>query len=278
MAIVDRFFPPTELFASERDREVQLWLYGLLDVDSDRRKEPYFHGDLVRLIASHPDLVFFNYPIGFDMHPLDAIVLNLREIRARFPEQPVDAVLLAWESSTLISAFGKPLRTDEREDYKSKLRTWAEEGGDWYRTLAIIEELEYLTSQGVLVVTIAGNGGRGTVNTFSFASGVVTVGAKEEELSDFVSNNALVDLHEQAAYFAYRVDDAQGVAAGYDLNGDGCADIPISAVSGRQYPKRSWPPLKGSSFAAPMALKKLLLGGAASARNCTNGIDVPAAR
>ncbi|GGO76820.1 hypothetical protein GCM10011348_04940 [Marinobacterium nitratireducens] len=264
VAIVDRFFPPAEFFASERDREVQLWMYGLLDVDSDRRREPYFHGDLVRLIASHPDIAFMLYPIPAGIHPLDAILLNLREIRARLAHQSVDAVLLAWESSTLISAFDEPFRPDARERYKSRLRQWAEEGGDWRRTLAIIDELETLSRQGVLVVTIAGNGGRGMVNTFSFAQGVVTVGALEPELGDFVSDNALVDRHEQAAYFARRIDDPDGIPQGYDINGDGCADIPLSVVSGKEYPKRSWPPLKGSSFAAPMALKRILLGDAAA--------------
>lgn len=260
VAIVDRFFPPAEFFASEREREVQLWLYGLLDVDSDRRKEPYFHGDLVRLIASHPDLAFLLYPISNRVHPLDSILLNLRELRARLPRQPIDAVLLAWESSTLISAFGQPLQPDGRERYKSRLRQWAEEGGDWNRTLAIIDELEFLANQGILVVTIAGNGGRGMVNTFSFARGVVTVGAVEQELNSFVSNNALVDRYEKAAYFAHRVDGLSGEPTGYDLDGDGCIDIPLSAVSSQHYPERSWPPLKGSSFAAPMAIKKMLLG------------------
>ncbi len=274
VAIVDRFFPPAEFFASERDREVQLWMHGLLDVDSDRRREPYFHGDLVRLIASHPDIAFMLYPISSGLHPLDAILLNLREIGARLERQPVDAVLLAWESSTLISAFDEPLRPDGRERYKSRLRRWAEEGGDWRRTLAIIDELETLSSQGVLVVTIAGNGGRGMVNTFSFARGVVTVGAVEPELGSFVSDNPLVDRHEQAAYFAWRIDDDDGRPLGYDINGDGCADIPLSAVSGTKYPKRSWPPLKGSSFAAPMALKRILLGDEA-ARGCLARADQP---
>jgi hypothetical protein len=51
---------------------------------------------------------------------------------------------------------------------------------------------------------------------------------------------------------------------GYDLDGDQCADIPLHALSSYAkaqgpLPARPWPPLKGSSFAAPAALKKILL-------------------
>ncbi|MFC6673238.1 hypothetical protein [Marinobacterium aestuariivivens] len=251
---------------------MQLWMHGLLDADNDRRKEPYYHGDLIRLIASHPDFIFLLYPISGHGHALESILQNLRELRARLPSQNVDAVLLAWESSTLVSAFEKPLRRERKSQYKAQLQAWAGQGSDWNNTLAIIDQLEALAESGVAVITIAGNGGRGMVNTFSFARGVVTVGAIEDELGDFVSDNALVDRHEQAAYFALRVDSENGEPKGYDLDGDGCTDIPLSSLSGHRagrqdYPARSWPPLKGSSFAAPRALKKILLEGR-SQRGC----------
>lgn len=266
IAIVDRFFPPPEFFASEREREVQLWLYGLLDVDNDRRKEPYYHGDLVRMIASHPEFTFLLYPISRLGDPMVSILDNLRELRARLPRQRVDALLLAWESSTLISAFEQPLRPERRAQYRARLREWSGQGDDWDSTLAILEELEALIDSGITVVTIAGNGGRGMVNTFSFVDGVITVGAAEQELKGFISDNALVDLREQAAYFAHRIDNGQGEPIGYDIDGDGCLDIPLTALSGRQtghevLPERSWPPIKGSSFAAPRALKHILLDG-----------------
>lgn len=266
VAIVDRFFPASGPLATAQEQEMQRWMYGMLDLDDDQIKEPYYHGDLVRLIAAHPRLTFFLYPISSDMHPLDSIVLNLREIRARLERQPVDALVLSWESSTLISAFEVPLQRSRAGHYLAQLEKWSETDGSWASTLAIIRELEALVDAGVTVVTIAGNGGRGMVNTFSFARGVITVGAIEPELAHFVSDNALVDRREQAAYFARLLSAADGELLGYDLSGDLCADIPLARLSSysqgaRDLPLRPWPPLKGSSFAAPAAVKKILLAG-----------------
>ncbi|UTW12842.1 hypothetical protein [Marinobacterium rhizophilum] len=262
VAIVDRFFPA--LSASAQEQDLQRWMYGMLDLDGDQIKEPYYHGDLVRLIAAHPDLSFFLYPIASDRPPLESIVLNLREIRARLERQPVDAVLLSWESSTLISAFEVPLYRSRAAHYLTQLEEWNESGGNWASTVAIIRELEALADAGVTVVTIAGNGGRGMVNTFSFARGVITVGAIEPELANFVSDNALVDRREPAAYFARLLSTPDGVPLGYDLDGDLCPDIQLHTLSSYAsardgFPVNPWPPLKGSSFAAPAALKKILL-------------------
>lgn len=262
VAIVDRFFPA--LSASAQGQAMQRWMYGMLDLDGDQIKEPYYHGDLVRLIAAHPELSFFLYPIGSDRPPLDSIVLNLREIRARLDRQPLDALLLSWESSTLISAFEVPLHRSRASHYVAQLEEWSEAGGNWGATLAIIRELEALADAGVIVVTIAGNGGRGMVNTFSFARGVITVGAIEPELAHFVSDNALVDRRGRAAYFARLLQAPSGELLGYDLDGDLCEDIPLRALSSYAkargpFPAKPWPPLKGSSFAAPAALKKILL-------------------
>ncbi len=267
VAIVDRFFPA--LSASVQEQELQRWMYGMLDLDGDQIKEPYYHGDLVRLIAAHPELSFFLYPISSDRPPLDSIALNLREIRARLGRQPVDAVLLSWESSTLISAFEVPLHRSRAGHYLAQLEKWSETDGSWGPTLAIIRELEALADAGVTVVTIAGNGGRGMVNTFSFARGVITVGAIEPELANFVSDNALVDRREPAAYFARLLHAPAGGALGYDLDGDQCPDIPLQALSSYAnardvFPANPWPPLKGSSFAAPAALKKILLAANAA--------------
>jgi hypothetical protein len=264
VAIVDRFFPSASVSATEQEQGMQRWMYGMLDLDGDQVKEPYYHGDLVRLIAADSQLSFFLYPISSDMPPLDSILLNLREIRARLARQPVDAVLLSWESSTLISAFEAPLHRSRAARYLAQLEQWNEDGGNWSTTVAIIRELEALADQGVTVVTIAGNGGRGMVNTFSFAHGVTTVGAQEPELAGFVSDNALVDRHEPAAYFARLIRTDAGDPLGYDLDADGCPDIPVQSLSGYRagrgdFPASPWPPLKGSSFAAPAALKKMLL-------------------
>ncbi|MCP8690182.1 S8 family serine peptidase [Marinobacterium sedimentorum] len=276
VAIVDRFFPSPGSLATPQEQDMQRWMYGMLDLDGDQIKEPYYHGDLVRLIATHPRLSFFLYPISSDMHPLDSIVLNLREIRARLERQPVDVLVLSWESSTLISAFEVPLHRSRAAHYLATLEKWSQESGNWNSTLAIIRELEALVDAGVIVVTIAGNGGRGMVNTFSFARGVITVGAIEPELARFVSDNALVDRREQAAYFARLLSTPDGELLGYDLNGDLCADVPLAKLSSydkgaHDLPRRPWPPLKGSSFAAPAAVKKILLADLASGSNWLGG-------
>ena len=264
VAIIDRFYPPMEGFPDEDDRRSTNWMYGVVDLDRDREKEPYYHGDMVQLIAAHPGFSFFQYPMRRGNPPMDEILQNLREVRARLPRQPVEALVLSWESSSLISAFEKPLRRDHAQQYQARVRQWGETSPVWRATYRIIQELEALVGAGVTVYTIAGNGGRGMVNTFSFARGVVTVGAVEPELADFVASNAFVDVREQAAYEIVRVDDARGQPLGYDVDGDGCADIPLSKLTGsggagRELPRKAWQPIKGSSFAAPMALKKALL-------------------
>jgi hypothetical protein len=231
VAIVDRFFPPAQGFETDADRVQHGWLYGMMDLDNDEKKEPFYHGDVVRLIASHPQITFIHYPIQDGHAPMEEILSNINNILARYDRQPIDAVILSWESSTLISAF--------------------------------ILALESLVSKGIQVFTISGNGGRGMVNTFSFAEGVTTVGAKEKELGHFIANNPFVDTYARAAYEVSRVDDNEGNPTGYDLNGDGCVDIPLDRLTGylepsHDYPKKFWRLLTGSSFAAPAALKAAL--------------------
>lgn len=266
VAIVDKFFPPTEGFNDEDDRRITNGLYGLFDLDRDEQKETLYHGDVVKLIAADPRFSFFTYPMRNGSTPMEEILTNLRKIHLRMHQQPVDALILSWESSTLASAFEKPLKPENVKIYKSQIRDWGHENPSWQATYKIILMLETLARQGVKVYTIAGNGGPGMVNTFSFASGVTTVGAIEPGLSDFVSNNPFVDVYAQAAYTIRRIDSPDGQILGYDIDGDHCPDIPLSRLSGfhqpgQQLPGSYWKPIKGSSFAAPRALKEALLKG-----------------
>ncbi len=272
VAILDRFYPPAGGFTSSEERSRQNWLYSPIDLDGDQEKEPYYHGDLVQLIASTPRASFIHYPIHDNTRPMQEILSGLRKISTRMQVLPIDILILSWESSTLISAFPPPLSRSRAPLYKEIVRGWGEQQPGWHVTWQIIEILELLVRQGVQVYTIAGNGGSGMINTFSFAEGVITVGAREPELSHFVANNIFVDRHEQAAYFLTRVDDAGGRPLGYDLDGDSCTDIPLHRLSGggqgeQTLPKRHWPPIKGSSFAAPMAVRRLLTEGY-KAGNC----------
>ncbi|ABC27274.1 hypothetical protein HCH_00362 [Hahella chejuensis KCTC 2396] len=266
VAVIDRFYPGDESFASEEDKDMDGWLNGMVDLDRDRKREPLYHGDIVSLLASAPQVAVTPYPLTPGQPAQAEILRQLAEVRKHvFWGEPIDAVVLSWESSTLISAFEKPLRSENVESYKAVVRSWAEHDPVWSLSYRIIRLMEDLAETGVQVYTIAGNGGRGMVNTYSFADGVVTVGAVEEELGDFIADNELVDTHDQAAYFFRLVLDVTGAPVGYDVDGDDCADVPVTCLTGysperTDYPTRPWPPLKGSSFAAPMALRRHLLG------------------
>ncbi|MGI9277637.1 MAG: hypothetical protein ACR2PT_22660 [Endozoicomonas sp.] len=263
VVIIDRFFPPAEGFETEEQRDEHGWLYGMMDLDQDDRKEPFYHGDVVRLLAAHPKITFITYPIQDRQSPMAEILRNLRKINARLDMQPVAALVLSWESSTLISAFEKPLKLENAWRYKTEVKRMGEQDLVWKDTYQIILELEKLAGKGVSVYLIAGNGGRGMVNTFSFAEGTTTVGATEKELGHFVAENPFVDTHAQAAYQVKRIDDSSGKPLGYDIDGDLCPDIPLNRLTGydndrKEYPKSLWRPLIGSSFAAPVALKSAL--------------------
>ncbi|WOG25531.1 hypothetical protein [Endozoicomonas sp. 8E] len=263
VAIIDRFFPPAEGFENDEERVLHGWLYGMMDLDDDERREPFYHGDVVRMIASHPQITFIQYPILDGKKPMSEILVNLQNLLARYEKQPVDAVLLSWESSTLISTFKAPLQLERAAEYKDKVREMGQADEVWKTTYQIIIALEALTAQGIQVYTIAGNGGRGMINTFSLADDVVTVGSVEPELKHFVANNPFVDTYARAAYEVIRVDDSEGEPVGYDLNGDQCVDIPLNRLTGysrkiTEYPKKFWRLLTGSSFAAPAALKAAL--------------------
>lgn len=264
VAIVDKFYPPAEGFIDDEDRSTSNWMYGVFDLDRDREKEGYYHGDVVQIIANDPSFSFYTYPMRNGSAPMEEILTNLRKIHVRLATHHIDALVLSWESSTLISAFEKPLQLENAKQYKSQIRDWGHENPSWQATYKIILMLETLARQGVQIYTIAGNGGPGMVNTFSFADGVTTVGAIEPELANFVSDNPFVDLHAQAAYTISRIDDHLGRPLGYDVDGDNCPDIPLERLSNfnqqqDELPRQFWRPIKGSSFAAPMALKQELL-------------------
>lgn len=262
VAIIDRFYPPVELFDNEEDKYLHTALYGLLDIDHDQRKEALYHGDIVQLIAQDPNITFLRYPITGQASPMHEILQALISINDRFAFAPIDSLVLSWESSTLISSFEQPLRIGHREQYIETIHQWGQESSAWQDTYEVIRELETLVRKGAQVYTISGNSGPRTINTLSFAEGVTTVGAAEAELNYFIANNIFVDTYEQAAYLLKRIDSTAGVPLGYDINGDGCPDIPIQSLTSQSsdnLPDVLWPPIKGSSFAAPMALKKALI-------------------
>ncbi|MGB0723177.1 MAG: hypothetical protein ACPGU7_12365 [Gammaproteobacteria bacterium] len=275
VALVDRFYPGDYALPKAMEQDLLNSLYGMVDLDRDRSREPLYHGDVVEMLLAHPDIQVLRYPLPGDRTPMQGILQQLRKVHDDARDHPIDAVLLPWESSTLISSLEprttldnpRPLRAEAVERYVETVRAWGEDSEVWAVTHDIIRALEALSATGMKVYTIAGNGGRGMVNTFSFANDVTTVGASERELANFVSNNAFVDEREQAAYLFRRVDGSDGAPLGYDLDDDGCPEVSLRHLTGysesrRDYPREGWRALKGSSFAAPRALRRFLVGAA----------------
>ena len=267
VAVIDRFYPGDDYYADAGERSRQRWLYGLLDLDRDKDREPLFHGDIVSLFASDPQIHVLPYVMAQDAPPQQEILRQLKEVRKHvFWGEPLHALVLSWESSTLVSAFEKPLQQVHVGEYKERVRQWGLDEETWRLSYEIIRLLEDIAETGVLVYTIAGNGGSGMVNTYSFANGVTTVGASEKELNHFIAENVFVTAHARAIYQPSLIRDSLGKALGYDLDGDRCMDVPVRCLTGftpdrDDYPEKPWSQLKGSSFAAPQALKQLLTGG-----------------
>jgi hypothetical protein len=261
VAVIDVFYPGDGAFDSEEDRQFQLLLHDAVDIDGDRRRDPYYHGDIVSIFLGSTGVDVVPHRIVDMRDPKHQILGHLRRILWRVRSgETMDAVLLAWESSALESSFGEIPTTDRERRYRDEVRSWSDGSDSWRQTSAIIEALGDLTRAGVEVYTIAGNAGRGRINTYSLAEGVLTVGAVEsDEDGTWIVRNAFVDLLARST-FPVRL-----VEGGYDIDEDGKADVPLERTSShRRWPSR--PPresrvvLKGTSFAAPTALREKVAG------------------
>jgi hypothetical protein len=256
VGVIDLFYPGDDAFASEDERQEALLSHDAIDIDGDRRRDPYYHGDVVSLYVASKRIEVVAYPIREVASPKPEILGHLRHI-ADGDGRP-HAVILAWESSTLLSAFGEPVEAERGRAYKQVVRYWAEQSESWQLTWEIIRAMEDLVDAGVEVFTIAGNAGRGVVNTYSFAEGVHTVGAAEPDADGrWVARNAFVDSVAQGVYQVRLVRGVWGEPMGYDLNEDGVADVPVDRVSHRRGLREQGAILRGSSFAAPTALRLL---------------------
>lgn len=263
VAIIDMFYPGDASFGSEAERLHHLRINGVLDADRDRIPEPYYHGDIVSIYVSHPDVEILPYQISNLAGAKEMILRHLEAIDGQVGRgEQIDALVLSWESSTLISALEKPLRPGHAERYKAQIRSWGEDSASWRQSYNIIRALEKLVDRGVRVFTIAGNSGAGMVNTYSLARGAITVGSEEDALrGSYVADNVFVDLLAQSAYRIELVRDPSGTAWGYDLDEDGRPDIPLERVSSyavgkRDYPRDGGTMLTGSSYAAPTELRR----------------------
>jgi len=270
VAVVDHFFPGEQAFAGERQRQQELLRFDAVDIDGDRRRDAVFHGDVVALLLGDGRCEVVPFPVADPERPKAGILGQLVRVGADLDRgEAIDAVLLCWESSTLISAFGAALAPDRKAECQRIIAGWAAYSESWRQTLAIIAALEDLAARGLTVVTIAGNGGSRMVNAYSLARGVLTVGAADPDPEGrWISDNPLIDLVASATWPVRLVCAQDRPRFGYDVDGDGLADVPLERVSsyrnGPLLPPRESPlVLRGSSFAAPAALRQLLARSAA---------------
>lgn len=234
------------------------------DIDGDGLRETIYHGDLVRLYVGSEGVETVPFRVTSDRPAKPQLLARLREIKARAQVgEGLDAVMFCWESSTLISAFSDSLDPGQRVRYQDIVRRWGETDEGWRLTYEIILALEDLANQGLLVVTIAGNSGPAWINTYTFAQGVMAVGASELDPDcEWATSNALIDTFAQSNYVIHLVSEHDRPVYGYDINEDGIADIDLRRGSSyynsfgilRDSQRR----LKGTSFAAPTALRLLI--------------------
>jgi len=260
IAVVDMF-----VAADDTASALDLLAAGAPDLDGDGQPERMGHGDLVCLFLDAPGLETVPFPVHDAARAKTGILARLDEIRARRAAgERLDAVMLCWESSTRISAFGDGgLDPARRAEYRAVLRDWGREHSGWRLTAAIIDRLEALAADGVIVVTIAGNAGPRWVNTYSFAEGVIVVGAAEpDEDLVWAARNALIGMWNRSRFPVRLVSEADRPAYGYDLDGDGVADVDLRRGSSwyRRFRavRDSRLVLSGTSCTAPQALRGLL--------------------
>ncbi len=266
IAVVDLFYPGDDAFASDGDREYALMLNDAVDIDGDGHRDPYYHGDIVGLFASGEGIEIVPYRIDDVEHAKTEILSELRRIQLDvIAGNPLDAVVLSWESSTLLKNFGTKLSPDKRGAYKAIVKSWGERFPSWQTSYEIILALEALADAGLEVYTIAGNSGAGAVNTYSFAEGVHVIGGVEpDHRGRWIADNALVAARAKAAFKVRFVIGDSPTVAGYDIDEDGLPDIPVRHMSGYKArpmapPRQTHTVLKGSSYAAPTALKQRVL-------------------
>ena len=266
IAVVDVFGDPAGDLDVERDQG-ELIAAGATDIDGDGLRENIHHGDLVSLYVRTDDVEILKFPVDEAGDAKGQLLASLREIGTMDAEGELpDAVMFCWESSTLVSSFGATLRPEGRPAYKETIRGWAETDENWCLTHEIILALEDLATRGVLVVTIAGNSGPAWVNTYTFAEGVMVVGAIEQDPDgEWATRNGLIDAYAQSSFEVRLVGEAERPVFGYDIDEDGRADIGLKRGSShfRRFGtlRETHRVLKGTSFAAPTALKDMLAQG-----------------
>lgn len=263
VAVIDVFAPDATPRNAAADQN-ELIADDAFDLDADGLRDPIYHGDLVCTFLRGGRIETVAFPVPGRGDVKSDLLARLREIDVRKRAgDAIDAVMFCWESSTLVSAFGDTLRECDRERYRETIRAWGQTSDDWRRTYEIILALEQLARDGVNVVTIAGNSGRAWVNTYTFARDVMVVGAIEADPDgEWATSNSLITTRARSVYTVRLVTDADRPAFGYDVDGDGVRDFSVlpgsSYLQGHGALRDGQRVLKGTSFAAPAALREMV--------------------
>ena len=197
------------------------------------------------------------------------IIASLESVLGELKSNPnaYDALNMSLSSritySDLSKILGVTVNNDNVDVYQDAIRNWLLNKGEkegFPTTAKVVKLLEEIASYGVDIYIAAANVNDDSddeLNLYSIAKNTTTVGANNTSGSraDFSFNNSLIDTWTLGEIEVKKVKNASGQLLGYDLNGDGVADIDGKYTSGGSSVN---PFLKGTSFASPYKLSSSL--------------------
>ena len=241
-----------------------------IDVDGDGTKD-LTHGELVSELIEAEDENANVHRVHSESNA-EGNTAAIKDVTERKRNgEDVDAVNLSQGVGINIEEVGQEIGVDLTQEnlgeHKEEVMEYLKNSPDpehraAYDTILALEEL---AAEGVDVYVAGGNGGPGNANAYTLADGVKGVGANDElpdgasvqhegmpedyEDNDWYSaDNDLIDVEDQGFYTFTRVE------GGYDINGDGVADLEgtFSAGDSIEMGQRT-NGVYGTSFAAPAA-------------------------
>ncbi|MEI8388677.1 MAG: S8 family serine peptidase [bacterium] len=248
--------PNTEQETIEKLENAKTLLY------KGSEEEKLLFGEDAKKIIENPDEIMC----------FDATIALKELAKSVVRGEKIDAVNLSMGESVRINNLAKvtglPLTKENLSQYKNEIRKWFKNNKlpEIKSCNDRMESIEKITSGGIPFYVAAGNEGVNSVNLYSFAKGVTTVGALKEDRktkTGYTVDNSLVSQWEQGDYPIDEVKDKNGKLIGYDINGDKKSEILAKDTSSN----KSFLSLltafiinkaQGTSFATPTALGKYL--------------------
>ncbi len=261
VAVIDNFYPERTTFSSTESRNLFTLGYGR-DIDGDDKADPILHGDLVAIFWEDPRIEIVKIAAPYQ-DLVTGLLGSLNQIERRIARgEHFDAISISMEFGmprfVFVDEDKGPILMEERVLYREIIREWSLMEDHPKRLMfraanEILNQLERIAALGPRIFIPIGNSGPRYVNVLSFAPGVETVGSSGSfGLDTWATNTGLVTLKGPVRFEVIRVWE------GYDITGDGVADIPLEDTSslGRGF----GPDLVGTSFTVPVAAKAELLG------------------